>query len=128
MVRKRSGNHRTMTHFFSCDWGTTSFRLRRVDAATGEVTAQRNESSGVRELSASRAAGDSAETVFANFLREQLLLISGNDAASLDGISVMISGMASSSLGWRELPYARVPFNLDGSGIVQDSFELKINN
>jgi 2-dehydro-3-deoxygalactonokinase len=117
-----------MTHFFSCDWGTTSFRLRRVNAATGEVTAQRNESSGVRELSASRAAGDSAEKVFANFLREQLLLISGTDAASLDGISVMISGMASSSIGWRELPYARMPFNLDGSGIVQDSFELKVGD
>jgi 2-dehydro-3-deoxygalactonokinase len=117
-----------MTHFFSCDWGTTSFRLRRVDAATGEVTAQRTESSGVRELSASRTAGDSAEKVFANFLREQLLLISGNDAASLDGTSVMISGMASSSVGWRELPYARVPFNLDGSGIVQNCFELKIND
>lgn len=117
-----------MTHFFSCDWGTTSFRLRRVDAATGEVTAQRTESSGVRELSASRAAGDSAEKVFANFLREQLLLISGNDAASLDGISVMISGMASSSVGWRELQYARVPFNLDGSGIVQNYFELKIGD
>jgi len=117
-----------MTHFFSCDWGTTSFRLRRVDAATGEVTAQRSESSGVRDLSASRAAGDSVEKVFANFLREQLLLISGNDAASLDGVSVMISGMASSSVGWRELPYARVPFNLDGSGIVQNYFELKVGD
>jgi 2-dehydro-3-deoxygalactonokinase len=116
-----------MTHFFSCDWGTTSFRLRRVNAATGEVTAQRTESSGVRELSANRS-GNSAEKVFANFLREQLLLISGNDAASLEGVSVMISGMASSSVGWRELPYARVPFNLDGSGIVQDSFELKVGD
>jgi hypothetical protein len=26
-----------MTIFFSCDWGTTSFRLRRVNAATGDV-------------------------------------------------------------------------------------------
>jgi 2-dehydro-3-deoxygalactonokinase len=115
-----------MTHFFSCDWGTSSFRLRRVNVVTGEVTAQRNEASGVRGLSASRAAGDSAEKVFTNFLREQLLLMAGNDAASLDGASVIISGMASSSVGWRELPYARVPLNLDGSGIVQDSFELKV--
>jgi 2-keto-3-deoxy-galactonokinase len=37
-----------MTHFFSCDWGTTSFRLRRVNAATGEVLSQRQEASGAR--------------------------------------------------------------------------------
>ena len=39
----------------------------------------------------------------------------------------MVSGMASSSVGWRELPYARVPLNLDGSGVVQDSFELRVD-
>jgi 2-dehydro-3-deoxygalactonokinase len=117
-----------MTHFFSCDWGTTSFRLCRVNAATGEVTAQRHETCGVRELSASRDAMDTAEKVFANFLREQLLLMVGKNTASPDGTSVMISGMASSSVGWRELPYARVPFNLDGSGIVQDSFVLSVQD
>lgn len=113
-----------MTRFFSCDWGTTSFRLRLVDAATGEVLAQRQEASGVRTLSATRRAGETAEKVFAGFLREQVRRLAGGEPAWLDGISVIISGMASSSAGWRELPYARAPLNLDGSGIVHDSFVL----
>lgn len=116
-----------MTHFFSCDWGTTSFRLRRVNAATGEVLAQRQEASGIRTLSASRAAGETAENVFANFLREQLRLVAGKNTALLDGAAVVVSGMASSSVGWRELPYARMPLNLDGSGIVQEAFELTMD-
>jgi 2-dehydro-3-deoxygalactonokinase len=116
-----------MTHFFSCDWGTTSFRLRRVNALTGEVLAQRQESSGVRTLAARCAAGHTADNVFADFLREQLRLLAGEKSASLDGASVIISGMASSSVGWRELPYARVPWPLDGSGIVQDAFVLTVD-
>jgi 2-dehydro-3-deoxygalactonokinase len=118
-----------MTHFFSCDWGTTSFRLRRVNAATGEVLAERLETSGVRTLSASCAAVDTAgrEKAFASFLRQQLCLMAGNDVDSLDGVSVIISGMASSSAGWRELPYACVPLDLKAAGIMRDSFELSLN-
>ena len=119
-----------MTSFFSCDWGTTSFRLRRVNAATGHVIEERREASGAKVLSSSCAPGDTAarEKTFANFLREQLCLMAGNDVASLDGASVIISGMASSSIGWRELPYAHVPVGLDGSGLTQDFFELNVGD
>jgi len=117
-----------MTSFFSCDWGTTSFRLRRVNAATGDVIDERREASGAKVLFSSCAPGDTTgrEKAFANFLRERLCLMAGNDVASLDGTPVIISGMASSSVGWRELAYARVPVGLDGSGLTRDSFELNV--
>jgi 2-dehydro-3-deoxygalactonokinase len=117
-----------MTSFFSCDWGTTSFRLRRVNVATGNVMDERREASGAKALFSSCAPGDIAarEEAFANFLREQLCRMAGNDVASLDGASVIISGMASSSVGWRELPYAHVPVDLNGSNLTQDSFELDV--
>jgi 2-dehydro-3-deoxygalactonokinase len=119
-----------MTSFFSCDWGTTSFRLRRVNAATGQVIDERREASGARLLFSSCAPGDTTgrEKAFANFLREQLCLMAGNDVASLDGASVIISGMASSSVGWRELPYAQVPVGLNGSGLTRDFFELTVGD
>ncbi len=36
----------------------------------------------------------------------------------LAGAPIAISGMASSSIGWQELPYARLPMSLDGSGLL----------
>jgi 2-dehydro-3-deoxygalactonokinase len=119
-----------MTSFFSCDWGTTSFRLRRVNGATGQVMDERREASGAKALFSSCPPGDTMarEEAFANFLREQLCRMAGNDVASLDGASVIISGMASSSVGWRELAYARVPVALDGSSMTRDSFEFKVGD
>lgn len=35
-----------------------------------------------------------------------------------ENLPVVISGMASSTIGWRELPYARLPFALDGRDVV----------
>ena len=118
-----------MPQFFSCDWGTSSFRLRHVNAETGEVIAEQRSASGVRELVANVAAGDVArrEAVFADFLRSQLQLLASGDTTSLDGADLIISGMATSSIGWRELPYAGLPMALDGSSLVHAGFELKID-
>jgi 2-dehydro-3-deoxygalactonokinase len=63
------------------------------------------------------AAGDQAELFRQTLARraEELMHQAGDDAGAPP---VVISGMASSSLGWRELPYARLPFPLDGSGLL----------
>ena len=118
-----------VTHFFSCDWGTTSFRLRRVNAVDGSVVAEQREATGVRALQARYPAGDRAARaeVFAGFLREHLRGMMGNNLAALAGIPVAISGMASSSVGWRELPYARLPVGVDGAGISQEVFDLEFD-
>lgn len=95
--------------FLSCDWGTTSFRLRVVERATLDVLDQASTADGVKSFTAGRnSSGES----FARFFQRQ---VDALDAARLPAV---ISGMASSSLGWRELPYAQVPFPLDGSGVV----------
>ena len=119
-----------MSQFFSCDWGTSSFRLRRVNAASGKVLAQHSEASGVRALLSICPADDPVqrEKVFAAFLRSQLLALTNDHPESLDGAAVIISGMASSSVGWRELPYACVPVGLDGTGLVQESLDLTITD
>ena len=41
---------------------------------------------------------------------------------SLQGIPVFISGMASSSLGMHELPYAELPFKMEGLSVVFAKF------
>jgi 2-dehydro-3-deoxygalactonokinase len=99
-------------------------------SADGNVIGEVHEPSGVRALLSSwRAAdGPARESVFADFLRAQLLVLARNDAGLLAGAEVVISGMASSSVGWRELPYARTPLDLDGSNLRHESFDLGIDD
>jgi 2-dehydro-3-deoxygalactonokinase len=113
--------------FFSCDWGTTSFRLRQVIRATNSVIAEIEEASGVRALLASCPTGAAAERekAFSNFLADRLkTLLSSRTVQS--PVVVVVSGMASSSVGWRELPYARTPFPLDGSQTGYERIELEL--
>jgi len=106
--------------FLSCDWGTTSFRLRRVAGPERAVIREIREQAGVRSLyeEALRSGAEieaARADVFARFLTRKLeALLAGEKTANLP---LVISGMASSSVGWRELPYANTPFPLDGCGV-----------
>jgi len=131
MARKQTGKSiglRCVTHFFSCDWGTTSFRLRRVNVDDGRIVEERSESIGVKALHARCPAGDRAarEAIFAGFLRERLGAMTAAQPTAAAGAIVMISGMAASSVGWRELPHALLPVGLDGADIPRAVFPLEL--
>ena len=100
-------------NFVSCDWGTSNFRLRLVDqgAVKGEVRTDE----GTAKLAAQ--PGDRAEA-FRSTLAKGLEQLKAPDAAP-----VVISGMASSSIGWKELPYAKLPFSLDGRDAVWEKID-----
>src|SRR5262245_5114638 len=101
--------------FVSCDWGTSTFRLRLVD---GSVAGEVRTDDGVAKLAA--LPGDRAEAFRATLARglEQL-----QAPASLP---VVVSGMASSSIGWKELPYAKLPFSLDGRDAVWEKLDNRV--
>ncbi len=96
-----------MISFASCDWGTSTFRLR---LPPGVRPREIRNQSGVASLA--NRGGDRAQG-----FRDTL-----NQARSALSIPtempILISGMASSSLGWKELPYAELPFALDGSDAI----------
>ena len=105
--------------FLSCDWGTTSFRLRRVSGSEGNVIREIREHAGIKDLyeeAARGGAGTEADRagVFARFLSSNLKTLLAGKRAPERALPLVISGMASSSIGWRELPYAKAPFSLDG--------------
>src|SRR5215203_5573640 len=107
--------------FLSCDWGSTSFRLRWVQGPERAVIHETCEASGVKviyEQALQNGAHDekSRGLFFANFLHAKLEALLGNAPSPARPLPLVISGMASSSVGWRELPYAKAPFPLDGSG------------
>ncbi|MCI0536359.1 MAG: 2-dehydro-3-deoxygalactonokinase [Verrucomicrobiales bacterium] len=108
--------------FLSCDWGTTSFRLRWVCGTDRSIIREVREQAGVKALY-EQALVEGAFTeeeragVFTRFLREKIAKLMAGETADPRHMSLVISGMASSSVGWRELPYANTPFALDGKGL-----------
>ncbi len=98
--------------FLSCDWGTTTFRVRLVDGEEKEpkIRGEIRTSDGCRSLSTGGAAG------YARVLEAQALAMARQYGVD-ENLPVVISGMASSSIGWRELPYAHLPFSVDGDDL-----------
>ena len=116
--------------FLSCDWGTTSFRLRRVRGTDSEVTGEIRHGEGVKVVHArladvGRAADARARAeAFAAVLGRAIRSLGEGPAGPVtDGTPVLVSGMASSTLGWKELPYARVPCGLEGGGLKIEAMD-----
>jgi 2-dehydro-3-deoxygalactonokinase len=108
--------------FLSCDWGTSAFRLRLVEVESLRVMAVSRGAQGIATTFADwKTAGGKPGDRWGHFSRviEHHLAVMGADGgASLAGIPLVISGMASSSMGMRELRYRELPFAVDGSDLT----------
>lgn len=111
--------------FLSCDWGTSSFRLRWVSGPDGRVLREFSNTTGCRALfEQAAAAGRPRAELFQEFLADQIArwlpAHAGRTppevATPSPTLPLLISGMASSTIGWKELPYAPLPLPLDGCG------------
>lgn len=107
-------------YFVSCDWGTSSFRLRLVAFEDFHVAAEFRESVGVRSIHdglADDAGAAERDAAFSGFLGARLERLLADASSEIEVRHVALSGMASSTIGWRELPYALAPLPVDGSTI-----------
>jgi 2-dehydro-3-deoxygalactonokinase len=104
-------------YFLSVDWGTTNFRLRMVECPSQKVVEERVlKNSGVKNLFYQwKKDGGSRRLVFLNFLKNQIEHLK---VEKPHDTPIIISGMASSSLGIIELPYAELPFATDGENAI----------
>lgn len=104
-------------HFVSCDWGTTSLRLRWIGPG-GEVAREVRAACGCKLLFESARERTMAPAVL---YQETMLkeLEAFDDLAANVGsqVPLVISGMASSTIGWQETPYLKSPLKLDGSNL-----------
>jgi 2-dehydro-3-deoxygalactonokinase len=113
-----------MNKFLSCDWGTSSFRLRLVDARTGKISGEVISDEGSaethRQWAEAKLPGseriDFYRSILADSIR-RLPMVSDKD------IPVILSGMASSSIGLKELPYCKFPFHWDPSKWIVEKIE-----
>ncbi|AWO01160.1 2-keto-3-deoxy-galactonokinase [Chitinophaga alhagiae] len=112
-----------MDHFLSCDWGTSSFRLRLVEAGSLKVTAEERSGTGIagtyqqwQQTSLPR------EDFFAAIINRQIATLAEKTGLPLQEVPVVLSGMASSSIGMTELPYKELPFSLSGADLAVRTF------
>lgn len=115
------------TRFMSCDWGTSNLRLRLFDGAQARVLAEVSSSEGVRHaFERAGVRGSARERAYIEILARAVERLQQRAGASLDRADLIVSGMASSSLGIEELPYARLPFSLTGDDLVQQVLQRRL--
>ncbi|OGX83837.1 2-dehydro-3-deoxygalactonokinase [Hymenobacter glacialis] len=112
----------SQTTFLSCDWGTSSFRLRLVERAGLNVLAEASSKEGnAATAELWQQANQPAEQRMAFYLgivRKHLTTLEKAVGTSLKGVPVVMSGMASSTIGMMELPYKALPFATDGADLA----------
>lgn len=125
-------------YLIGCDWGTTSFRLAIFDCNKNRLVGELHTQDGVasihKDWQAISVSGN--EITRHQYFKQQLAThidrLSAAVSMKLDNIPVVISGMTSSSIGMEHVPYAPLPFAIDGSNTVKfcidatDNFPHKI--
>ena len=105
-----------MQTFLSCDWGTTNFRIRLIDLATGAIISEVTTRVGIQSTYndwqlAFKSPGERL-TFYQLKIIYAIEILHVRLGHSLENIPIIISGMASSSIGMLELPYKQIPVNL----------------
>ena len=108
-----------MEYFLSCDWGTSAFRLRLVKTNNLEVIAEEVSDKGIAGTFQSwrEAQHKDRITFYLDIISEHIHKLEQRLSLNLGQVPVILSGMASSSIGMLELPYQELPFALDGGGL-----------
>lgn len=113
-------------NFISCDWGTSNFRIRLIDKETLNIIKVSESNDGVKKIYRAfkeQSTEKNQTTYFINFLQKKI------EQLNLDSqkTTVVISGMASSSLGMFELEYTALPFEFSANKLIKTSLNPTSN-
>src|SRR5215469_4233274 len=110
-----------MQTFISCDWGTSALRVRLVDANTLNVIAQTESLQGISatfESWKNDSRNENGRLIFyQSALNKEIERLEQKMNHSLNDVPLIISGMASSSIGMIELRYRKIPFDVDADDL-----------
>lgn len=114
-----------MEKLFSCDWGTSSFRLRLVQPQSKAIIHETSSNQGIASIYKQWQSENKPGRVhyFRSVIEQHIKTIEEQYGESLAGTPVVISGMVSSSVGMMELPYKELPFLVDGSDLLVTTIE-----
>ncbi len=112
-----------MNTFISCDWGTSAFRLRLIDVGTKTVLCEVKTSQGIADIYNNWNNQNRQPARFSFYSRiilESVKSLEQQCEHSLQNNTIIVSGMASSSIGMIDLPYKEVPFRCDGADLITE--------
>ncbi|MBC7904606.1 MAG: 2-dehydro-3-deoxygalactonokinase [Gemmatimonadaceae bacterium] len=107
----------------SCDWGSSSFRLKLAGFGNQEVIAESHSTDGIisvhkRFAATGNGKPDNRHQVYLAIVKDHIDRLEMKTDLSLKGAPLLISGMAGSSIGITELNYSTLPFHLDGRSVT----------
>jgi 2-dehydro-3-deoxygalactonokinase len=108
--------------FLSCDWGTSSFRLRLVDTVTGAILHELVADEGIKVVYEawlqSGQGPEKRQAFYLSVLSRHIDQLQRNYPSAPGEWPVIISGMASSNIGITALAYKPLPFAIDGHDLA----------
>ena len=117
-----------MQQFLSVDWGTSNFRLRRVGNNLEEALTTVVEGAGIKEVYDKwKNSGEDRTLFYTNYIKKAIVQLEQKLSVSLKDLPIVISGMASSSIGLKELPYKNLPFNINGADLSVEAIPATAN-
>jgi 2-dehydro-3-deoxygalactonokinase len=105
-------------HFLSCDWGTSSFRLRLVNADSLTVVKEIRSDQGIAVTHSQWTSSGKPEPERAAFYKKILADAVRQVLKTSEKLPLVLSGMASSTIGMMELPYGNFPFHWKASDLI----------
>ena len=113
-------------YFISVDWGTSNLRIRLVRLPMLEVVEEIMSQVGIKVMYQNWLCQDrDRESFYLSYLIKQI----EDFKSEIDPLTTMvISGMASSSIGLRELPYSELPFHSDGRSLYFENIESSLTS
>ena len=113
-----------MNSFLSCDWGNSNLRLRLFNGVENEVSAEIQSDDGIANIHLQWIDADKPESDKIQFYRKKLGIFINRLPGEIDkSLPVFISGMASSFIGMKELPYQKFPFTWDASRFIVERID-----
>ena len=108
-------------YIISVDWGTSFLRLRLYDQISQTVVANYKSEEGI--LTTNNAweqepAGLNRLEFYQSALSKHVLKLSKSFGGTLNGVPLVISGMASSNIGMQELSYHLLPFTFENPDLL----------
>ena len=115
-----------MNKFLSCDWGTSSFRIRLISLPELDIVAEGKSDEGIAPTFNLWKEQNKEEEYRFDFylsvLQKGIKNLEWQLETMLGNAPVIISGMASASIGMIDLPYKHLPVHADGSDLMIKKF------